>query len=366
MAKKINENVVVLEEYATSVEVPVVGTAEHRTAAIERNMYRKYVYRRTNTYIYVGYTIIAPTLIGKKLFNRYTSHGITLKNNKIHSNLSVGMNHMYLLSKIPKFEWVKEVSPAFNPIIRDKNVLKQILKGKITSKTGLLKAAGRLHFKGDYTPKQIETIFTRSTISVYDLNDFCKEGARGYLDRVAHIEKTIAPISLSEYEYIIRDLIADHKQLGDDYYFSCKWSIDRLRREHQQSILKLKYADFEKCSTTIEVASTYKVGLPDYVDLIDNERMACVQASIFNNCSYRLYWPKVKDGTYLLLIDNQVNAMIGLTLYKCELEIDQCFKANNEWCQKPEWLKGYLSAHNNGAVIDGYCKKEDELIECPF
>lgn len=57
MAKKINENVVVLEEYATEVAVPVTGTAEHRSAAIERNMYRKYVYRRTNTYIYVGYTI---------------------------------------------------------------------------------------------------------------------------------------------------------------------------------------------------------------------------------------------------------------------------------------------------------------------
>jgi hypothetical protein len=358
MKKKTNENVVVLEEYTTNVEVPAVGTAEHREAAIDRCSYRKYVYRRTNTYIYVGVTWIYPTIVGKKLFNRTISNGITLKNNKIY-----GSFEPVCFKYIPKFEWVREVPIHFNCLLRNNNILKQILMGKITSRKSLLKAAGKIHFKGDYTSKNVEYLLTKCSLSVYDLNDFCREGARGYLDRLAHIQKTIYPISLQEYEYIIRDLILDHKQLGDDYYFSCKWSIDRLRREHQQSILKLRYADFAKCSTSIEVNIDYKVGLPGYVDLIDNERMACEQAAIFNNCSYRLYWPKVKEGTYLLLIDNQVNAMIGLTLYKGKLEIDQYFKYNNEWCPKPEWLKGYLDVHNNGAVND--CKR-DEITELAF
>lgn len=363
MAKKINENVVVLEEYTTNVEVPTVGTVEHRLEAINENTHRKYVYRRTNTYIYVGYTNIVPTIVGKKVFNRYISYGITYKNNKIYSNLPLGITYSFLLSKIPKFEWVKEVPPAFSAIIRDKNILKQILKGKITSKTGLLKSAGRIHFKGNYSSKNIETIMTKSILSIYDLDAFCREGAKGYLDRLEHIERSI-PISLRGYEALLRDLIMDHKQIGDDYFFSCKWSVERLQREHQHSIMLLKQADFERCSTQIKVDCIYKEMLPAYVDLIDNERLSCEQASVYDNCSYRIYWPQVEKGKYILLVDNKDHIMVGICIREGRLYIDQYHTYHNGYCDRPKWLLDYVNFHNERA--GSFIKYKDEEIEYPF
>lgn len=357
MAKKINENVVVLEEYTTSVEVPIVGTAEHRMAAVQGLSYRKYVYRRTNTYIYVGISIICPTIVGKKLFNKTVSTGITLKGNKLYGSFEPEWFHY-----IPKFEWVKAVPLHFSYLIRDKNILKQVLRGKITSKTSLLKVAGKIHFKGDYTPKNVETIICRSTLSVHDLNDFCREGARGYLDRLEHISQSLS-VSLRTYEDLIRDLIKDHQQLGDDYYFSCKWSFERLQKEHQESIRLLKQADFDKCSTQIMVDCIYKEMLPDYVDLIDNERSACEQALIYDNCSYRIYWPQVERNNYLLLVDNKDKVMVGLFRNEGKLGIDQYRTYHNGICSIPEWVRAYVNFHNErlNTIGDPISDIEEEL-----
>lgn len=155
--KKINENVVVLEEYTTSVEIPATGTAEHRTAAVQGLSYSKYVYRRTNTYIYIGVIIIYPIIVGKKLFNKTISEGATLKGNKLYGRISA-CGCVRVLRHIPKFQWIDKVPLNFDCLLRDKNVLKQILRGKITSKTSLLKSAGKIHYKGNYTPKNVETL----------------------------------------------------------------------------------------------------------------------------------------------------------------------------------------------------------------
>lgn len=361
MAKKINENVVVLEEYATEVEIPVTGTAEHRMAAIQGLQYRKYVYRRTTDYIYVGVIIICPTIIGKKLFNRMVPQGITLKGNKIYGYLEP-----ICLKYIPKFEWVDAVPAHFFHLLRNKNILKQILRGKITSKTSLLKSAGKIHYKGDYTPKNVETIITKSILSVYDLEAFCKEGAKGYLDRLEHIEKTLS-ISRLKYESLLRDLIKDHQQLGDDYYFSCKWSVERLQREHQYSIRLLKQADFDKCSTQIKVDCLYKKMLPDYVSLIDTERDSCEQASIYDNCSYRLYWPRVEAGKYILLVDNKNHIMVGICIKDGKLHADQYHTYSNGYCSMPEWLRDYINFHNT-RLSHSECQISDDIedIEYPF
>ena len=359
MAKKINENVVVLEEYTTNVEVPAVGTAEHRMAAIQGLQYRKYVYRRTTDYIYVGVNIICPTIIGKKLFNRTVPQGITLKGNKLYGNLEP-----ICLKYIPKFEWVDGVPAHFFHLLRDKNILKQILRGKITSKTSLLKSAGKIHYKGDYTPKNVETLITKSILSVYDLDAFCKEGAKGYLDRLEYIEKTLS-ISRLSYESLLQDLIKDHQQLGDDYYFSCKWSVERLQREHQQSIMLLKQANFDKCSTQIKVDCIYKEMLPAYVDLIDNERLSCEQAIVYDNCSYRLYWPKVEQGKYLLLVDTKNSIMVGIIISNNRLYIDQYHTYHNGYCDRPKWLLDYVNFHNERLGNTNQVM-EEETIELAF
>lgn len=358
MAKKINENVVVLEEYTTNVEVPATGTAEHRIAAIEGRSYRKYVYRRTNTYIYVGINIICPTIIGKKLFNSIIPQGITLKGNKLYGSLEP-----VCLKYIPKFEWIDAVPAHFFHLLRDKNIMKQILRGKITSKTSLLKSAGKIHYKGDYTPKNVETLSTKCTLSVYDLDAFCKEGAKGYLERLEYIEKTL-PVSRPIYEGLLRDLIKDHQALGDDYYFSCKWSFERLQREHQHSIMLLKQADFERCSTQIKVDCIYKEMLPAYVDLIDNERLSCEQASVYDNCSYRLYWPQVEKGKYILLVDNKDHIMVGICIREGRLYIDQYHTYHNGCCDRPKWLLDYVNFHNER--VGSFIKYKDEEIEYPF
>lgn len=344
MKKKINENVVVLEEYTTSIHVPVTGTVEHRRAALDGRSYRKYIYRRTNTYIYVGTIIIMPTIVGKKLFNKTISKGVTLKCNKLYGNLN-DCGGVRILRYIPQFEWISAVSGRFEHLLRDKNILKQIIRGKITSKTSLLKTAGRIHFKGDYTPKNIETLLTHSTLSIYDLNAFCKEGARGYLDRLDHIRNTLR-IPFNRYERLLHDLIQAHQQIGDDYYFSCTWSLERLHKEHQHSILLLKQADFDKCSTKIKVDCIYKEGLPKHVCLIDNERLACEQASIYNNCSYRLYWQRCEQGKYILLLDNIAKVMVGIVMADGKLSIDQYHTYNNGDCDEPDWLQEYVAFHN--------------------
>lgn len=358
MAKKINENVVVLEEYTTNVEVPTVGTVEHRIAAIEGYSYRKYVYRRTNTYIFAGVHTICPTIVGKKLFNKTISQGVTLKNNKIYGNIE------YLcLQHIPKFEWLGVVPHNFRFLIKNKNIQKQILKGKITSLTSLLKVAGKICFRGDYTSKNIETLICKSILNVYDLNDFCREGARGYLDRLEHTMKSL-PVSLLTYENLIRDLIRDHQQLGDNYYFSCTWSFERLQREHQHSIMLLKQADLDKCSTQIKVDCIYKEMLPAYVDLIDNERLSCEQASVYDNCSYRLYWPQVEKGKYILLVDNKNHIMVGIYIREGRLYIDQYHTYHNGCCDRPKWLLDYVNFHNER--VGSFIKYKDEEIEYPF
>lgn len=363
MAKKLNENVVVLEEYTTSVDVPTVGTVEHRMAAIEGRSYSKYVYRRTNTYIYVGVNLIMPTIVGKRLFNKVIPHGLTLKGSKLYGTLDT-CGGVKIIRNIPKFEWLDAVPMRFELLLKDKNILKQIIRGKITSKTDLLKAAGRIRFKGDYTPKNIITLMNMSTLSVYDLNDFCKEGARGYLDRLEHIANSLK-VPLRTYENLIRDLIKDHQQLGDDYYFSCKWSLERLHREHQQSILRLKQDDFDRCSTQIQVDSRYKKMLPEYVKLIDNERVACEQAIIYDNCSYRLYWPQTARGRYLLLVDSQAKVMIGIFINNGRLCIDQYHTYHNGCCAMPEWLPEYVNFHNMRlGHTEGLIQVIDEVI--PF
>lgn len=359
MAKKINENVVVLEEYTTSVDVPEVGTAEHRLDAINEITYRKYVYRRTNTYIYAGVNTICPTIVGKKPFNKTISQGVTLKNNKIYGNIEY-----MCLQHIPKFEWLGVVPYHFRFLIKNKNIQKQILKGKITSLTSLLKVAGKICFRGDYTSKNIETLITKCTLSVYDLNAFCREGAKGYLDRLEHLEK-ILPVSRLRYENLLKDLIRDHQQLGDDYYFSCKWSFERLQREHQESIRLLKQSDLDKCSTQIEVDSKYKKRLPIYVDLIDNERSSCEQALVYDNCSYRIYWPQVKRGNYLLLVDHKNNIMVGICINGDRLLVDQYHTYHNGDCDAPDWLREYVAFHNER--LNPVCPTSDiEIVEYPF
>lgn len=359
MVKKINENVVVLEEYTTSVEVPIVGTAEHRMAAVQGLSYRKYVYRRTNTYIYVGISIICPTIVGKKLFNRIIPQGITLKGNKLYGSLEPRC-----LKYIPKFEWIDAVPANFFHLLRDKNIMKQILRGKITSKTSLLKSAGKIHYKGDYTPKNVETLITKCTLSVHDLDAFCKEGAKVYLDRLEYIEKTLS-VSRLRYESILQDLIKDHQALGDDYYFSCKWSFERLQREHQHSIMLLKQEDLARCSTQIKVDCIYKEMLPVYVDLIDNERSSCEQALVYDNCSYRIYWPQVQKGNYLLLVDNKNNIMVGIRVYGDRLLVDQYHTYHNGDCEVPDWLQEYVAFHNE-RLNPGCPTSNIEIVECPF
>ena len=225
-------------------------------------------------------------VLGPKIFWKETSRmSLTYKDGKFNGNLE-GMTD--IICQVFKLDWISTNKWLYRILGGRKDLWKLIIEGKVTNPEALLKKVSKRYFGGVYSYK--------------NLKKWCKGECR--------------PCSLWDIYYYTTnpDLTLDMLSNGTYREWDClfddalrlaaffnekinaKWSLARLREEHQHQIERKEVKMLERLDVN-DIAPAFS---KDGLSLILNERECCVEGNQMHNCVYSCYWSQIKNGQYLI------------------------------------------------------------------
>ncbi len=174
-----------------------------------------------------------------------------------------------------------------------KTILKKILEGKITNRRDLVKAYMKSAF--NMAPSQysvLERYMDKSTYSVpiADIRDFTTDINAALLLLLDGDRET---------QSLFRDLIGDAIDL--DKKINPKWSIKRMRQEHQDNIKVILERQLDAESDKSIYLESLDITFRGYrFQAIDNPRRALLESRTMHNCVFYNYWQKAAQRKYIL------------------------------------------------------------------
>lgn len=237
-------------------------------------------------------------VLGPKIFWKEIARlSLTYKDGKFNGNLDALTEE---ICRAFKLDWLSTNKYLYRILGGRKDLWKLIISGKVTNPEALLKAVSKRYFGGVYSYK--------------NLKKWCKGECRPCSLWDIYYYTTNPDLTLdmlSSNTYGERDwLFEDSLKMAAFFNekINAKWSLARLREEHQHQIERKEVKKLEKLDIN-DIAPAFS---KDGLSLILNERECCIEGSKMQNCVYSCYWHQIKDGQYLIARGTVNNEYVDL------------------------------------------------------
>lgn len=225
-------------------------------------------------------------VLGPKIFWKETARlSLTYKDGRFNGNLEALTEE---LCRAFKLDWVSTNRWLYRILGDRKDLWKLIVEGKVTNPEALLKAVSKRYFGGVYSYK--------------NLKRWCKGECRPcslwevyyYTVNPDLTLETLCTSDYNERDYLFEDTLKLAAYFNEK--INAKWSLARLREEHQKQLERREVKKLEKFSITNIAPAFEKDGL----SLVLNERDCYMEGCNMHNCVHSCYWDEVVAGRYIL------------------------------------------------------------------
>lgn len=227
------------------------------------------------------------TVLGPSVFWKQTAcASLTYKKGKFYGSLAPVKDD---LCKAFKLDWIT-TNRWVNRLLSDKRDLwKLIIDGKITNPEMLLKTVSKRYFKGAYSYKNLKKWCTGECIPVSLWSLY-------YHTTNPNLAIEVLASSKDRHEFysLFDDTLKYAEYLNEK--INPKWSILRMRAEHQRQIEQRELRKLEGLPSDNIAPAFSKDGL----SLILNERECYLEGCSMHNCVHRCYWDEISQGYYLI------------------------------------------------------------------
>lgn len=226
------------------------------------------------------------TVLGPKIFWKETARvSLTYKDGKFNGNLEALTEE---ICRAFKLDWLSTNKYLYRILGGKKDLWKLIISGKVTNPEALLKAVSKRYFGGVYSYKNLKK-WCRGECRPCSLWDIYY-----YTTNPDLTLDMLSSNTYGEWDYIFEDSLKLAAFFNEK--INAKWSLARLREEHQHQIERKEVKKLERLDIN-DIAPAFS---KDGLSLILNERECCVEGSKMHNCVYSCYWSQIKDGQYLI------------------------------------------------------------------
>lgn len=283
------------------------------------------VYVEEDKFGFYTQSMIVRRIGSKFFFKSNLTKRFTFKGGKMYGEVLSNMKAFRtLLSSVPHLEWFKailddrEINIDFLPTVPNRLWLK-VFSGKITNPKMFWNEWSKTSYH-NMVPGWALKVFKLNRINIYDAEMACTN--------LCSLAQKLKNLNCEEIS-LIRDLIKDSVSLRGLYRINPSKGIDQLCNEHVENSMKIESGKLDHrviySEDTIKSFKDSSYAKDNQLKLISSAVESYKEAKRFSNCSYNHYWESAAIGSYILMVSELYDAMIGMRKFHDGWSVDQIY-----------------------------------------